>query len=75
MLKRWEVIIPNDQVSAFRDLLIDSDPKTSEILCHSNTNDTKWIVCWPIDEFKVIAKLSFTLTEVPAFGTEIDFSD
>ncbi len=69
-------MIPKIQIDSFRDLLIDIDYiGFNGITEHSHSVDFKWVVCWPSDEFKVIAKLKFQITEIPAFGTEVDFSD
>jgi hypothetical protein len=33
-----------------------------------------WVICWPSEEFKIISKLRFDVSEIPPYGTEVDFT-
>lgn len=72
--RRWEILIPNNQYEAFRDLmfdldLVDTGPPPRIMI------DVHWVICYPSVEFKIIAKLKFNIEEIPPYGTEIDFTD
>ena len=79
MSKRWEIMLPAEEFEEFQNLLFETDLdwqglKKFPLPPAADNNVYDWILCYPSDEFKVIAKLKFHIEERPTFGTEIDFS-
>lgn len=70
--RRWEIFIPKEDREAFEALLFDIDFGKTDA---SNYDGKTWIICYASEEFKIIARLRFIIEELPAYGTEIDFSD
>jgi hypothetical protein len=64
--KRYEILISHNDVNRFKDLLYHMDEK---FVSSYDSYGKKWIICYPSEEFKVIAKLSFDIEEI---GTGID---
>ena len=76
MSRRWEIILPAKEFEEFQNLLFETDLDWQGLkrFAMPPNNVYEWILCYPSDEFKVIAKLKFHIEEPPIFGTEIDFS-
>ena len=76
--RRWEIFLNPEDIDEFSGMLYDIDFQeiTAKIMVSSSASPSGrvWVMCYPSDEFKVLAKIRFDIEEMSSFGTEIDFS-
>lgn len=68
----WEILLSRHDLNDFTDLMNRNGFggfTTAYMAEHC------WILCYPSEDVKIIAKLRFDVTELPYYGTEIDFTD
>ena len=74
MNKRWELFLPQESFEDFTTLM-------EEHICGGFTsqfqrNDYVWVICYPSEEAKLLARLRFDIKElVDKFGINVDFTD
>ena len=72
MNRCWEIFLPRDNIKEFTDLMVEHGFGG---FTTAYTAEHCWILCYPSEDVKIIAKLRFDVTELPYYGTEINFTD
>lgn len=72
MNRCWEILIPRDEFDEFTAFM---DKHGYGGFTASTLGDHFWILCYPSEDVRVISKLRFNITELPYYGTEINFTD
>jgi len=74
MNKRWEIYLDRDQYNDFEKFL--EAEGFGGFAAASQRNNTVWILCYPSEEIKIIARLRFNIREVSnKYGIDIDITD
>jgi len=79
--KRWEIHLEDEYFESFTKLLDDNDCGLGQNDCNPfaaawATKGAWWIVCYPPEDIKLLAKLRFKVVEVvDKFGIDADFTD
>lgn len=74
MHKRWEIYLKRDDYREFHDMLEECGHGIA--VTQFQTDGYVWLICYPPDDIKMIARLRFDIKElVDKFGIDIDFSD
>lgn len=73
MNKRWELHLAREEFEDFTELL---ESEGFGGFTSSFQRETVWIICYPSEEIKVVARLRFHISEiVDKYGIDVDFTD
>lgn len=73
MNRQWELFLPREEFVEFTKLM---DDHGCGGFTASMRNGSHWIICYPTDEAKLLARLKFHIEEVvDKFGIDVSFTD